>query len=154
MVFFQRSINSSVKQLDEDHLKVESSFLDLEHSLYLELVVRTSTGLIESAEGIMPKSPFSVCKNCVEGASFLVGLKIERGIMGQINAALGGPRSCVHFVELISEAVRLIAMLRAGDNGEYAYPGDPADPEDVVIRKLKSHLKNTCMVFAEEPAAS
>lgn len=149
MVFFQRSLNSSVRQLDEDRLSVDSSFLDLEHSLHLNIVVRKSTGVILEARAIMPKSPFGRCKECVKGADFLVGMEIGRGIMRKINARLGGPKSCVHFVELISEAVRLVGMLRAGEGDEYSYPGDPSHPEDVVIEKLKKHLKNTCMVFAE-----
>lgn len=150
MVFFQRSVNSSVRQADDGRLVVESNFLDLEHSLHLTLVVDNKNGKIERVEAIMPKSPFSRCKKCVEGAQLLVGLTIGRGIMSQINKLLGGPKSCVHLVEIISEAVRLIGMLRAGDGGDYAYPGDPSHPEDVVIEKLKPSLKNSCMVFADD----
>jgi hypothetical protein len=149
MIFFQRSLNSNVRLRDDGRMVVESNFLDLEHSLHLTLVVDNASGKIEMAEAIMPKSPFSRCKACVEGADLLVGLTISRGIMGQINSLLGGPKSCVHLVELISEAVRLIGMLRAGDGGDYAYPGDPSHPEDVVIEKLKPQLRNSCMVFAD-----
>jgi len=149
MVFFQRSLNSNVRMDENGRLVVESSFLDLEHSLHLTLSVNNQTGEIESAAAIMPKSPFTRCKKCVEGVSVLVGMVIGRGVMGQINAKLGGPKSCVHLVELISEAVRLIGMLRAGDGGDYAYPGDPTHPEEVVIEKLKPTLRNSCMIFAD-----
>lgn len=149
MVFFQRSLNTNVRQLPDDRVQVESSFLDLEHSLHLTLVVNYLTAEIESAEAIMPKSPFTRCKKCVDLVNVLVGMVIERGIMSRINSQLGGPKSCVHLVEAISEAVRIIAMLRAGDGGDYAYPGDPSHPEDVVVEKLKPALLNTCMVFAE-----
>lgn len=150
MVFFQRSLNSNVRLRDDGRLVVESNFLDLEHSLHLTLVVENSSGRIEKAEAIMPKSPFTRCKTCVQGAKLLEGLTIGRGIMSQINANLGGPKSCVHLVELISEAVRLIGMLRAGDGGDYAYPGDPSHPEEVVIEKLKPQLRNSCMIFADD----
>lgn len=148
MVFFQRSVNSNVRLLEEGRFLVESSFLDLEHSIHLTIVVDKATGLIEKASAIMPKSPFSRCKSCVEGASVLEGLTVGRGIMGIVNSQLGGPKSCVHLVELINDAIRLIGMLRAGDGGDYSYPGDPSHPEDVVIEKLKPLLGNSCMVFA------
>ncbi len=150
MVFFQRSINSSVRQLDPDRLKVESSFLDLEHSLHLEIEVRKSTGEILSARAIMPKSPFTRCKECVSGADLLVGMRVGRGIMGKISENLGGPRSCVHLVELVSDAVRLIGMLFAGEGEDYSYPGDPSLPEEEVIANLKPRLRNSCMVFADD----
>lgn len=150
MVFFQRSVNSSVSMREDGRLVVESNFLDLEHSLHLTLVVNNADGRIEKADAMMPKSPFSRCKKCVQGTKLLEGLVVGRGIMRQINGLLGGPKSCVHLVEVISEAVRLVGMLRAGDGGDYAYPGDPSHPEDVVIEKLKPSLLNSCMVFAED----
>jgi hypothetical protein len=36
MDIFQRSIHSNVKKIDDDHLQVASSLLDLEHSFNLD----------------------------------------------------------------------------------------------------------------------
>ncbi|MBI5442401.1 MAG: hypothetical protein HY900_14450 [Deltaproteobacteria bacterium] len=57
MDIFQRSIHSNVQRTDDDHLTVTSSLLDLEHSVHLELVVRVSDRVIESAEASMSKVP-------------------------------------------------------------------------------------------------
>ncbi|MBE0618457.1 MAG: DUF2889 domain-containing protein, partial [Proteobacteria bacterium] len=92
MDIFQRSIHSNVKRIDEDHLRVTSSLLDLEHSFHLEMVIRVSTATIESAKGAMSKTPLTRCLRGTEGISELAGLTVGRGVVREIQQRLGGAR--------------------------------------------------------------
>jgi hypothetical protein len=153
MDIFQRSIHSNVKDLGDGRYLVTSQLLDLEHSLHLELVVRTENGEIEEATASMSKTPFGKCLKAAEGVSQLVGLKVGRGVMRQVGDLLGGARGCAHMVELITDAVRLIAMLLVGgDKGGKGYwDADKRDmTEEEVIEETRQFLKNSCLVYAEE----
>ena len=150
MDIFQRSIHSNVKQLDDDHFLVTSQLLDLEHSFHLELRVRISTGEIESVNAAISKTPFARCLKAVDGVDKLVGLRIERGILGKVNAALGGPRGCTHLVELIQDSIRLIAMLRIGKETRYWERGNRGRTDEEIIAESRETLRNSCLIFSDE----
>ncbi|NOY45323.1 MAG: DUF2889 domain-containing protein [Deltaproteobacteria bacterium] len=150
MDIFQRSIHSNVKQVDDDHLLVTSTLLDLEHSFHLELRVRMSDGLIEEARANMTKAPLNRCLAGAEGVQRLVGLTIGRGIVKEISRRLGGPRGCAHMVELITDAVRLVSMIRIGASVNYWDELKKTMTEDEIVAHGKKRLKNTCLVFAED----
>ena len=150
MDIFQRSIHSNVKRLDDDRLLVTSSLLDLEHSLHLEMVVRISTAVIESAKGSMSKTPLTRCLRGTDGIPDLAGLKIGRGVIKEVHRRFGGPRGCAHMVELIHDAVRLVSMLLIGDTVDYWGGLKQFLSEDEIVARGREKLRNTCLVFAEE----
>ncbi len=150
MDIFQRSIHSNVKELDDGFFLVTSQMLDLEHSMHLELLVSVSDGRIERANAVMSKVPFAKCHMGAEGIKKLAGMKIERGIMGNINNAVGGPRGCSHMVELVCDAVRLIAMLRIRARTRYGEIERKNKTDEDVIAELGVFLRNSCLVFADE----
>lgn len=149
MDIFQRSIHSNVKQQGDDLFLVTSQLLDLEHSFHVELLVRISDGTIESAKAAMSKTPFKKCLAGVEGFPRLKGLKIGRGIMGQVQAAIGGPKGCAHLVELIQDAIRLIAMLRIGTGLRYWQLERNGKTEEELIEAARQSLEGSCLVFAK-----
>ena len=150
MDIFQRSIHSNVKQLDDDHLLVTSSLLDLEHSFHLELTVRISSRTIEVAKASMSKVPLSRCCKGVEGIPALAGLPIDRGVIREIHKRLGGPRGCAHMVELLADALRLISMILIGHSVNYWDSLKTSKTEEQLIAESMDKLRNTCLVFAEE----
>lgn len=151
MVIFQRSIHSSVKQLDGGKLLVASSLIDLEHSFHLELVVRSGDGVIETAGASMSKAPLSRCHAGAEGIQVLTGLAIGRGIILEVNRRLGGPRGCAHMVELVTDAIRLVSMILIGDSVNYWDRLKEGKTEDEIVAEGRVKLKNTCLVFAAPP---
>jgi hypothetical protein len=150
MDIFQRSIHSNVKKTDDDHLQVNSSMLDLEHSIHLELTVCLSTRMIESAKATMTKVPLTQCYSAIDGLSQIEGLPVGRGIIKEIRSRLGGPKSCTHLVELLTDAVRLISMLLIGLSLGYQPNHKTPDEEEEIIALGKVQLRNTCLVFANE----
>jgi hypothetical protein len=151
MDIFQRSIHSNVKQTEGGRLLVASSLLDLEHSLHLELVVGIADQRIESARATMSKTPLARCARGVDGIPALAGVVIGRGVLREIHRRIGGPRGCAHLVELLENAVRLISMILIGKS--MTYWGDLKDrmTEDEIVAEGKKALRDTCLVFADEP---
>jgi hypothetical protein len=150
MDIFQRSIHSNVKQLDGARLLVTSSLLDLEHSLHLELVVRTADHTIESATATMSKTPLTRCAEGAAGISRLAGVAIDRGVLREIHRRVGGPRGCAHLVELLDSAVRLVSMILIGDSLSYWSELKGRMTEEEIVAEGRRKLKNTCLVFADE----
>ncbi|NTU59797.1 MAG: DUF2889 domain-containing protein [Deltaproteobacteria bacterium] len=151
MDIFQRSIHSNVKKIDDDHLLVTSSLLDLEHSIHLELLIHIPTKTIESAKGSMSKTPLKGCLKALDGIPALAGLAINRGVMKEISLLIGGPRGCAHMVELLTDALRLISMILIGDSVNYwgALKEKNLTEEEVVAYSMEM-LRNSCLVFAEK----
>jgi hypothetical protein len=147
---FQRSIHSNVKQIDGGRLLVASSLLDLEHSLHLELVVRTADRTIESATAAMSKTPLARCSRGVEGIPGLAGMVVDRGVLREIHRRVGGPRGCAHLVELLDNAVRLVSMILIGDSLNYWSDLKARLTEEEIVAEGRKRLKNTCLVFADE----
>jgi hypothetical protein len=147
---FQRSIHLKAKKIDDDHLLVSSSLLDLEHSFNLELTVRVSTRMIEASSVSMSKAPLSRCFSVIERFAQLEGLSIERGIIKEMHSRLGGPKGCIHLMELLSDVVRFTSMLLLGESMGYRPQLRRSMTEDEVIAEGKKKLRNTCLVFAEE----
>jgi len=150
MDIFQRSIHSNVKKIDDDHLYVASSLLDLEHSFHLELTVRISTRVIEAAKATMSKAPLSGCFTALQGISQVEGLTVNRGIIKELRSRLGGPKGCAHLMELLNDAVRLTSMLLIGESVGYAPELRKTMTEEEIIAEGKKELRNTCLVFADE----
>jgi len=154
MDIFQRSIHSNVKQLDAGRLLVASSLLDLEHSLHLELVVRTGDRTIESAKATMSKTPLTRWAWGVDGIPGLAGIAIDRGVLREIHRRVGGPRGCAHLVELLENAVRLVSMILIGDSLSYWSELKGRMTEEEIVAEGRRKLKNTCLVFADEAPPS
>jgi hypothetical protein len=154
MDIFQRSIHSNVKQIDGGRLLVSSSLLDLEHSLHLELIVRTADRTIESARATMSKTPLTRCAKGAEGIPGLAGVAIDRGVLREIHRRVGGPRGCAHLVELLDNSVRLVSMILIGDSLAYWSELKGRMTEEEIVAEGRRKLKNTCLVFADEAQPS
>ncbi len=150
MDIFQRCIHSNVKKIDDDHLHVVSSLLDLEHSFNLELTVRISTHIIEAAKASMSRAPLSHCFAALGSFSQLEGLTVDRGIIKEMRSRLGGPKGCAHLMELLNDAVRLTSMLLIGESVGYRSELAKTMTEEEIIARGKERLRNTCLVFADE----
>ena len=149
MDIFQRSIHSNVKQIDGGRILVASSLLDLEHSLHLELVVRTADRTIESAKATMSKTPLTRCSRGVDGIPGLAGIVVDRGVLREIHRRVGGPRGCAHLAELLDNAVRLVSMILIGNSLSYWSDLKARMSEEEIIAEGRRKLKNTCLVFAD-----
>ncbi|MHC1728908.1 MAG: DUF2889 domain-containing protein [Syntrophobacteraceae bacterium] len=150
MDIFQRSIHLKAKKIDDDHLLVASSLLDLEHSFHLDLTVRISTQTIENAAASMSKAPLNRCFIALGNFAQLEGLAIKRGIIKEMHSRLGGPKGCTHLMELLNDVIRFTSMLLLGQSMGYQPNLKEILTEEEIIAEGKQRLRNTCIVFAEE----
>ena len=150
MDIFQRSIHLNAKKIDDDHLQVSGSLLDLEHSFHLELTVQASTHTIETASASMSKAPLTRCFSVLERFAQLEGLSIERGIIKELHSRFGGPKGCIHLMELLNDLIRFTSMLLLGQSMGYRPEMRTVMTEDEIIAEGKKKLRNTCLVFADE----
>lgn len=150
MDIFQRSIHLNAKKIDDDHLLVSSSLLDLEHSFHLDLTVQLSTRKIVSATASMSKAPLTQCLSALANFSQLEGLAIERGIIKEMHSRLGGPKGCTHLVELLTDVIRFTSMLLLGRIMGFQSNFKETMTEEEIIAEGKRKLRNTCIVFADD----
>jgi hypothetical protein len=150
MDIFQRSIHLNAKKIDDDHLLVSSSLLDLEHSFHLDLTVRISTHTIEAAAASMSKAPLTRCFSALGSFAQLEGLSIERGIIKELHSRLGGPKGCTHLMELLNDVIRFTSMLLLGQSMGYRPEMKEILTEEEIIAEGRKKLRNTCLVFADE----
>lgn len=128
--------------------------LDLEHSFHLEMIVRTDDWTIEDAEATMGKAPLSPCLAGAEAVGALVGLQVDRGVIRRIHERIGGPRGCAHMAELVTDAVRLLGMIRLGGDTGYWRDAHDDRSEAEIIAGGREKLRNTCIVFADQRDAT
>ena len=150
MEISNRSIHSSVKTIGDDHLQVSSFLLDLAHSLNLELTVRISSRMIESATASMSKVPLTRCFSALESFARLEGLTISRGIIKKMRSRIGGPKGCAHLMELLEDAVRLVSSILIVESVGYRSKPNGILTEEETIARGMEKLRNTCLVFADE----
>lgn len=146
---YERNINVSVSRSGDSELVTRASLLDLNHNIRVELTVDTATRTITAAHAQMVKAPFAICQLTLAKMQRVVGLKIERGIQGQIVHALGHAEGCTHLVDLTMEALRLSANMLLGFARFREEWTDRKLADDEFIAQVKPLLKNSCLPFKE-----
>lgn len=148
---YQRNINVSVERLDEERIVVNSSLLDLDHSIRFTMEVHASTRTIIGGSAQMIRVPFRKCRETLPLAEKIAGLVIERGISKQIADTLGHNTGCMHLVELAMTATRMAAavLVEAG-GGLVDRERFESLSEEERIEIGMPFLKNTCLVFKVE----
>jgi len=84
--------------------------VDPYHHLEMDLVLDASKPeamVVKEAKAFMARAPYPVCREPLERVKELEGLKVERGIRRTVTRLLGGPKGCVHLVDMFMEGIRL-----------------------------------------------
>jgi hypothetical protein len=148
---YQRNINVTVEKADEEHILVQCSLLDLDHSIRFVMKVHTQTKVIVDAEAQMVRVPFHKCRETLPLTETIAGLVIGRGINRRLADRLGHNVGCMHLVELAVTATRMAAaVLVEADRGLTDRDGFECLDEESRVAIGMPHLKNTCLVFRVE----
>ena len=148
---YQRNINVTVEKVDEEHILVQCSLLDLDHSIRFLMKIHSSTRVIVESGAQMVRVPFHKCRETLALTEQITGLVIGRGINRQLADRLGHNVGCMHLVELAVTAARMAAaVLVESDRGLTDREGFECLDEESRIAIGMPHLKNTCLVFCVE----
>jgi|YelNatPaOPRAMG01_1025707.scaffolds.fasta_scaffold04193_4 hypothetical protein len=110
LLTFPRTYTIEISPLDSRLVGVHCTLLDPYHHLEMDLVLDASNPeamVIKEAKASMARAPYPVCREPLERVKELEGLKIERGIRRTVTRLLGGPKGCVHLVDMFMEGIRL-----------------------------------------------
>ncbi len=146
----QRNINVELYEDGDDGLVLIGTMLDSHHLIKLEIGINLADEQIVRSRLEMIRSPFPVCKEVESAAQKLVGLRIERGIVGEIAARVGGRGGCSHIKEIATNIVYLVAShlmqrragLGVGGNDEFV-------PIDVQFQRTNSLLRDSCLAYSQ-----
>jgi hypothetical protein len=145
---YQRNINVTVEKADAEHILVQSSLLDLDHSIRFLMKVHSSTKVIVEASAQMIRVPFQMCRETLALTGSIAGFVIGRGINKKLADALGHNIGCMHLVELAMTAARMAAaVLAEAERGLADREHFERLSEEDRIAIGMPFLKNTCLVF-------
>lgn len=147
MKIYERNLNSSVRKVDEDHIVVETSLLDLNHSMRVEILVNTKTNVIENAVSETTKVPLKACDVPQGHIKNIIGLKIERGINRKLIQILGGCGGCTHLYELALTSVRLTFNVLMGLRYDWEQWVSRSLSDEEFTKQATPHLKGSCYPF-------
>jgi hypothetical protein len=148
---YQRNINVTVERAEQDHILVQCSLLDLDHSIRFLMKVNTRTKTIVESNAQMIRVPFHRCRDTLSLTESIAGLVIGRGINRQLADRLGHNNGCMHLVELAVTATRMAAaVLAEADRGITDRESFECMDEEERIAIGMPHLRNTCLVFKVE----
>ncbi len=147
---YQRNINITVERANAQHIQVQASLLDLDHSIRFTMQVETTTKTITGASAQMIRVPFHACRQTLALADKIAGFVIERGINKKLADALGRNIGCMHLVELAMTSARMAAaVLAEADRGiaDREHFERLSDEEKIAVGM--PYLRNTCLVFKQ-----
>jgi len=107
---FPRTYTVEISPLDSHLVGIHCMLMDPYHHLEMDLVLDASNPeamVVKEAKASMARVPYPVCREPLERVKELEGLKIERGIRRTVTRLLGGPKGCVHLVDMFMEGIRL-----------------------------------------------
>lgn len=107
---FPRTYTVEISPLDFRLVGVHCTLVDPYHHLEMDLVLDASKPeamVVKEAKAFMARAPYPVCREPLERVKELEGLKVERGIRRTVTRLLGGPKGCVHLVDMFMEGIRL-----------------------------------------------
>lgn len=150
----QRNISIELYEAGIDDIVLIGTMLDNEHLIKLEFNIHLPDEQITRSKLDMIRVPFPVCSEVEAVADRLVGLRIERGVLGDIGNRVGGRVGCSHIKELATSIVYFVASYlvtkRVGvDPTSTNYSHTP--PEER-FRLTKDLLQDSCLAYCQTTA--
>jgi long-subunit acyl-CoA synthetase (AMP-forming) len=150
----QRNIGIELYEAGPENMILVGTMLDNEHLIKLEITIFLPDEQITRSKLDMIRVPFPVCREVESVAERLVGLRIERGVLSEISARVGGSVGCSHIKELATNIVYFAASSlvsrRAGVEPmgtDYA-----ALPPSERFSLTKELLRDSCLAYCQTTA--
>ncbi|MCC7291187.1 MAG: AMP-binding protein [Phycisphaerales bacterium] len=147
----QRDFSIELYDAGPDSLVVVGTMLDDEHLIKLELCIDLPNEQITRSTLQMIRAPFPVCCEIEAAAERLVGLRIERGVLSEINRRVGGRAGCSHIKELATNIVYFSAshIVRRRSGLEPTGPSVQRKPPEERFTLTKELLRDSCLAYCQ-----
>lgn len=147
----QRNFSIDLYEAGPDNMVLVGTMLDDEHLIKLEVNVYLPDEQITRTRLDMIRSPFPVCREVEKLADSLVGLRIERGVLGEIVRRVGGRTGCSHIKELATNIVyfaasHLIRKRSGVDPLSIDYIHKPPEERFALTKDL---LAGSCLAYCQ-----
>lgn len=147
----QRNISIEMYEAVNDEMQLVGTMLDQEHLIKLDLSIYLPDEQITRSRLHMIRVPFPVCREVETVAETLVGLRIERGVLTEINRRVGGRVGCSHIKELATSMVYFVSSQlvnrRAGiDPMSATYTQAPPEERFALTKGL---LRDSCLAYCQ-----
>ncbi|MCH7704016.1 MAG: DUF2889 domain-containing protein, partial [Planctomycetes bacterium] len=150
----QRNIGIELFEADSDNIVLIGTMLDSEHLIKLELNIYLPDEQITRSKLHMIRVPFPVCREVETVAERLVGLRIERGVLGEIVRRVGGKVGCSHIKEIATNIVYFAAsqlLRRRAGVDPVSVDSVPKTPDER-FALTKELLRDSCLAYCQSTA--
>jgi long-subunit acyl-CoA synthetase (AMP-forming) len=151
----QRNFGIELYEGGPDELVLVGTMLDNDHLIKLELGIYLPDEQVSYSKLDMIRSPFPVCRGIEPIADRLVGLKIERGVLGEVARRVGGHVGCSHIKELATNLIYFAAshLVRRRLDLDPASAGFPYKSAEERFALSKELLRDSCLAYCQSTAA-
>lgn len=149
----ERVISPRAYKLKNGNFLIETELLDNVHLIALRLEIEPNEAKIVKASGEMQAIPYrDICPKVLLKVKKLKGLVIQRGVLKEVSAILGGEKGCVHLRNIATIAVDFAAAVLAAHKAGFIFfsPDFESQPEEVRREMSQKFLKGTCLAFPKD----
>jgi hypothetical protein len=133
--------------LDADHLRVDGTLKDPDHHIEVYIVVAIKKREIIDVGARMLRQPYSTCNLAMKRAQGLIGMKIKPGLYQRLYVVVGGPKGCVHLVDILMAACKLAANAIIGVVVGKKTWADITDRDEEFHGRLMKAQEGMCIGF-------
>ncbi|MBM4108046.1 MAG: AMP-binding protein [Phycisphaerae bacterium] len=147
----QRNIAIELFESGVEDLVLVGTMLDSDHLIKLELTIHLPDEQIVRSRLDMIRAPFPVCRE-VEGiADRLVGLRVQRGVLNEIAARIGGRVGCSHIKEIATNIIYFAASytMRRRAGLDLVGVDSMYIPTEEKFRRTRELLCNSCLAYSQ-----
>lgn len=147
----RRDFSVELYNCGSDNLLLIGTMLDSDHLIKLEMNVFLPDEQITRSRLNIIRAPFPVCSAIEAAAERLVGLRVERGVVGEIVRRIGGRAGCSHVKELATNIVYFAAShlvrRRSGvEDGTSTFATRPPEERFALTKEL---LRDSCLAYCQ-----
>lgn len=147
----QRNIGIELFEAGPDDLVLVGTMLDSDHLIKLELTIHLPDEQITRSRLEMIRAPFPVCRQVEAVADRLVGLRVQRGVLNEIAARIGGRVGCSHIKEIATNIIYFAASYMMRRRAGLALVGVDAVhiPTEEKFRRTRDLLRDSCLAYCQ-----
>lgn len=147
----QRNIGIELFEAGTDDLVLIGTLLDSDHLIKLEMTLHLPDEQITRTRIEMIRVPFPVCREVEAVADHLVGLRVQRGVLNEIAARVGGRVGCSHIKEIASNIIYFAAsyLMRRRAGLELVGTESAHIPTEEKFRRTHGLLRNSCLAYCQ-----